>query len=455
MGYRLRSAKYTLESRQKQVYNNNMENKLKWYKLDTSAKIYPAIESIRNPSNFRVSAVLKQPINPNILIEALENVRGRFPYYFVHLKRGLFWSYLEENKAKKIIWKDTQSPCSRIRPSFNNGYLFKVRYFNRRISLDVFHVLTDGYGGMEFLKCLLAEYLWLKGEIKSIDTDFIMDKNEQPQKEECEDAFLNVLESKKDMLPEEKKRSLLGKKSYFKLNDRQISVGKYKVVTGIVSISDLKKISKAHNATITQLIASLYLEALIHLQAIQVKDIKKHKNVSVQIPVNMRNFYPNKCMRNFSLFVIPFVDPRNMKNLDDIIVEVKKFMAEHVTEEHLLTMIEDNCSIAQNFVIRHVPRFFKDYVIRFMNNTTGSTQFSGTLSNLGAVKLPEEMKDKVDYFDFILGPSSHEKCACSVASYKDKAAITFGRTIKSAFIPEYIFAKLVDMGAAVEIKSNY
>ena len=246
-----------------------------------------------------------------------------------------------------------------------------------------------------------------------------------------------------------------GKKSYFKPNDRQISIGKYKVVTGIVPIDDLKKISKAHNATITQLIASLYLESCIHLQAVQVKNVKKHKNVSIQIPVNMRNFYPTKCMRNFSLFVIPFVDPRQIKNLDDIIGEVKKFMKEHVTKEHLITMIEDNCSIAQNFVIRHVPRFFKDYVIRFMNNTTGSTQFTGTLSNLGPVTLPDDMQEKVDYFDFILGPSSHDKCACSISSYNNKATITFGRTIKSAFIPEYIFSKLVDMGAEVEIKSNY
>ena len=109
-----------------------MKTRLKWYRLDTSAKIYPALESIRNPSIFRVSVNLTKTVNPNILIQALENIKDRFPYYNVHIKQGFFWNYLEENTSKLNIWKDTQSPCSRIHPLFNNGYLYKVRYFNKK-----------------------------------------------------------------------------------------------------------------------------------------------------------------------------------------------------------------------------------------------------------------------------------------------------------------------------------
>lgn len=432
-----------------------MKDKLKWYKLDTSAKIYPALESIRNPAIFRVSISLKKTINPNLLLEALDNIKDRFPYYNVHIKRGLFWSYLEQNTLKPFIWKDIQSPCSRIHPHFNHNYLYKIKYFNKRIALETFHALTDGTGAIEFLKCLTAEYLLLKGDVDEIDTNYVMDKNEEPKAEEYEDAFIRVLEENRDKLPDQKKRSLLGKKSFFKLKDRQIPIGKYRVITGIVSVKQLKEASKKHNATITQLIVSIYLEALIHLQAEQEPNVAKHKNVSVQVPVNMRQYYPIKCMRNFSLFVIPFVNPREIKSLDDIIVRVKAFMKEHLTEEHLLTMVEDNCSLAQNFFIRHVPLFIKNLIIRFANNTTGSTQFTGTLSNLGVLKLQDGMMDMIDYVDFILGPSSHQKCSCSMASVKDTATITFGNSIKSTFIPEYIFTQLVKMGVDVEVKSNF
>jgi len=432
-----------------------MRNKLKWYRLDTSAKIYPALESTRNTAIFRVSITLKNTVNPQTLLEALENISERFPYYNVHIKNGLFWSYLEQNLLKHIIWRDTQSPCNRIHPLFNNGYLYKVRYFNKKIALDVFHVLTDGFGATEFLKCLVSEYLLINGDIDEIDTKYVIDKDDIPKDEESEDAFLKVLESQKHLLPKEKKRSLLGKKTFFKLKDKQIAIGKYKIITGVMPVKQLKEISKKYNATITQLIASLYLESLIHLQAKQVKNVKKHKNVAVQVPVNMRQFYPIKCMRNFSLFIIPAIDPREVKSLEDIILKVKEFMSEHLTQEHLLTMVEDNCSIASNFLVKHVPLFLKNVLIRFINNTTGSTQFTGTLSNLGLVRLPENMKESVDFVDFVLGPSTHNKCSCSMASYNDKATITFGRTIKSTFIPEYIFTKLIELGVDVEVKSNY
>jgi len=437
------------------VYNNYMNDKQKWYRLDTSAKIYPALESLRNPSIFRMSATLKETVDPILLKQALENISDRFPYYNVHIKKGLFWSYLERNESEHIIWKDSQSPCRRITPIFNNGYLYKVKYFNKKIALDIFHVLTDGYGAMEFLKCLIAEYLLLKKDITEIDHTYILDKDASVPIEEEEDAFLKVLEEHKDELPEEKKRSLMGKKSYFTLKGKPLPNGTYQVVTGMVSANELKDISKQYNATITQLITSLYLEALIHLQAKNIKNKDKHLNVSVQLPVNMRRFYPKATMRNFALFVIPYINPREIKGFDEIIEEVKSYMKEHLTTEHLLTMVEDNCSIAANFFVRHVPLFLKNIIIRFMNNTAGSTQFTVTLSNLGLVKLPENITEHIDYLDFVLGPTIHNKCTCSMLSFNDKTAISFGKTIKSAFVAEYIFKRLVEMGAKVEVKSNY
>ncbi|MEX1377130.1 MAG: hypothetical protein AB1Z23_06570 [Eubacteriales bacterium] len=432
-----------------------MNNKSKWYRLDTSAKIYPAMESARNPSIFRMSVTLKKAVNPNILLQAAENIKVRFPYYAVKMKKGLFWSYLEQNTSEHIIWKDTQSPCSRIHPMFNNGFLFKIKYFNKRISVDFFHVLTDGYGASQYLKSLVAEYLKLTGDIDEIDGNKVMEKSQQPDEEEHQDAFLNVLEKQKDMLPEEKKRSLFGKNVFFKEKGKSLPVGKYSVVTAIADIKQLKEISKGHDATITQLIASLYAEALIHLQKVQVKDIKKHKNVSVQIPVNMRRFYPTKCMRNFALFIIPPINPREIKSLDDIIQQTKLFMSDHLTTDHLLTMIEDNCSIATNFFVRHVPLFIKNSIVRFISNTSGTTQFSGTLSNIGVLDLPENMKEHIDYADFVLGPTTHNKSSGAMISFGNKAAITFGRSIKSAFIAEHVFTRLVELGVEVTIKSNY
>ncbi|MBN2853423.1 MAG: hypothetical protein JXQ23_11875 [Clostridia bacterium] len=423
-----------------------------WYRLDTSANIYPGIESSRDTAIFRVSLTLKEDVIPSILLQAMENCRKRFPYYNVHLKKGLFWNYLQENHNSFILWPDTPYPCERMYPFLNNGYLYKIKYFNKRIALEVFHVLTDGYGAMEFLKTVLQEYLILSGKLSS-PLHGILHKEEIPPEEEYEDAFLKVLENQKEMTIE-KKRSLFGNKGIYQLHDKLEPHGVYHVVTGVVSVDQLRKAAREHDATITELLAALYMEALIHIQAEQVKVQKNHKEIAIQIPVNMRKYYPYKCMRNFSLFVIPFIDPRKVFNLEDIIVQIKSFLKSHLTSKHLLTMIQDNCSLATNKVVRHIPVDFKNMFISFINNTLGSSQFSGTLTNLGQLSMPDEMAAFIEDATIIAGPSPHGKTTCGIVSYLDHLNITFGRSINDTKVEEYVFTKLVKMGVHVKIKSN-
>ena len=89
----------------------------------------------------------------------------------------------------------------------------------------------------------MSEYLLLKGEVEKIDLTYVMDKNEEPKDEEYEDAFLNVLVNQNHLLGE-KKRSLFGKNTFFKMKDKLIPIGKYQVVSGIVNVDELRQLSK-------------------------------------------------------------------------------------------------------------------------------------------------------------------------------------------------------------------
>lgn len=430
-----------------------MKDKLKWYKLDTSAKIYPAIESTKNPAVFRISLCLKHVIDKDILLQALNDIKDRFPYYNVHLKSGVFWNYLEQNENELLVWPDSPSPCERIYPTFNNGYLYKVKYYNKNITIEFFHGLTDGFGALEFLKCLVNRYLLLCGKIEG-KTKGIFDIDEAPHEEESEDAFIKVLDSLEDPSSINKQRTLFSSHDSFQVTGKPLITGKYKIITGVVSVDDMKKLSKEYGVTVTQLLTALYMEALIHIQAKQVKNKKKHKNISVQIPVNMRKFYPYRCMRNFSLFVIPMINPRKIAKFEDILHEVKSFMDAHLNKEHLLTMIDDNCSIAKNKVVKHVPVGLKKLFIRYIDNTKGSTQFSGTISNFGIVRLPQEIAAHVDNITLFAGPSPHNKYSCGVVGYNDKIYITLGRSIQETYIESHVFKRLVQMGVKVKLKSN-
>ena len=66
-----------------------------WYPLETSAKIYPAIISPRQPSVFRLSCTFNEEIDPDILQTALNVTITRYPGFCMTLKRGAFWFYFE------------------------------------------------------------------------------------------------------------------------------------------------------------------------------------------------------------------------------------------------------------------------------------------------------------------------------------------------------------------------
>ncbi len=105
----------------------------------------------------------------------------------------------------------------------------------------------------------------------------------------------------------------------------------------------------------------------------------------------MRKYYPFKCMRNFSLFVIPEIDPRKINDFEHIVEEIKNYMNTNLSHEHLDKMIIDNCKLAQNPFIAHMPIAIKNMVVKYIDNTMSSSQFTSVISNLGPVKLPEDV----------------------------------------------------------------
>ncbi len=432
---------------------NNSSQDIGWYRLDTSANIYPAIESPRDPAVFRISMRINEKVDEETLKKAAHDIRKRFPYYNVHLHKGLFWNYLEPNENDILIWNDTPSPCERLYRRTNNGHLYKIKYYDQNIAVEFFHVLADGYGATEFAKCLVHRYLYLRGKLPE-KLSGIIDIDETPDKQEYEDAFLDVLE-REENIPDDKDRTLFAKSHTFHTKDRLVPINMYYVVTGVADMSDMKAAAKKYNATVTQLLAALYIEALILMQDKQVKNKNDHKNVAVEIPVNMRKYYPIKSMRNFSLFVIPSVDPREVHSLEDIVAKVKEFMQEHLTHEHLLSMVKDNCSIAKNKLIKHVPVWIKHYIISYLSNTSGKMQFSGTISNLGLIRLPSEMEELVENVQFLLGANPISRRGSAVSGYKGNIYISFGRSVKDSSIERHIFTSLVKMGVKVEVKSNY
>ena len=135
---------------------------IRWDRLDNTAHLFPVIAGESMSNVYRISVMLTELVQPALLQQALNIVLPKFDGFNLRLRQGVFWYYFEENgKPAPRVREESTFPCRFIRQNKNRSYLFRVTYYKYRINLEVFHVLTDGMGGINFLKELTYQYLRL------------------------------------------------------------------------------------------------------------------------------------------------------------------------------------------------------------------------------------------------------------------------------------------------------
>ncbi|MBR2892740.1 MAG: hypothetical protein IKB94_02695 [Clostridia bacterium] len=120
-------------------------NSFDWFKLDNAATIFPGQNSSTWSNVFRLGIQLKKEVDPELIDKALENVLKRIPCFNVRIRSGFFWHYFEKNPESIKSRPDVRNYCYRIKFKEDKGFLFRVFYLGKRISIDVYHALSDGY----------------------------------------------------------------------------------------------------------------------------------------------------------------------------------------------------------------------------------------------------------------------------------------------------------------------
>ena len=422
------------------------KQKLHWLKLDNAAKIYPAAKRKGWINFFRLSATLCEDVDPAILQSALNTVHRRFPSILARLRHGLFWYYLEEMASPPTIREE--GPCPLIVEGKENlsKCAIRVIYYKNRIAVEYFHSITDGTGGMIFLKSLVAEYLKQRyGAIIPYSND-ILDPSDSVKKEELEDCFPKFEGRVARPRSDSRTYKLKGTKKIGKFLD---------LTVGTLDAGELISISHEYDVSVTEFLCAVMLKALIEHQNAHVPKISRQKPVKVLIPVNLRRLYGAVTLRNFSQYVTPGIDPRlGTYTLKELATAVHHHMGEEVTPQKMSARIKVNTDAEKSLLARIPPLFLKNIVMRLVYDSVGETTSCLNISNLGLVRLPEEMEKYVDRFDFIIGPPASTPNNCSVASYKGKVYINFIRNIKEAELERLFFTTLVKLGLHVNIQSN-
>ncbi len=423
-----------------------MDEHKRWMKLDNAGKIYPAAKRRNWKALFRLSATLTETIDPEILAQAQQATLARFPSFALQLKSGVFWYYLEQNEGGPAIRPDGAYPCAAMDFKENNNFMFRVLYHQQRIAVEIFHALTDGSGGLCFLKTLVAEYLRLKyGAMIPRDSE-ILDCTLAPPPDEIEDAFLKYARNSA--------RSRQEPDAYY-LQGTDEPEGFVHIVTALIPAAAVLARAREKQVSLTEYLTAALIMAIDQLQRHNVPRERRYKPVKVSVPINLRNFYPSHTMRNFASYVIPGIDPRyGVYSFDEVLSAVHHYMRAEVTEKLLNAKISTNVRAENSTVLRLTPLFLKNIAMKVAFYRVGDRKSTTTLSNLGAVTLPQEMADFVTRMDFILGPLSRNKVVCGALSYQGLLTLNFTRTIQESMLERTFLRYLVKQGIPVKVESN-
>ncbi len=225
------------------------------------------------------------------------------------------------------------------------------------------------------------------------------------------------------------------------------------IINGILSASEVKKVAKTYHVTITEYLNAVLLYALLQKQ--ESENPHRLLPVRIAMPVNLRRFFPSKTLRNFITMIYPSVDPRlGEYSFEEIVLHVHNYMQYYINEKFLRGDITTNAATQRHPLIRIVPLFLKDFVVRLFYTRVQDKNSSAGLTNMGALKVPEDMAPYLERFDICMGQPFSSRTNCAIISFQDALTIGFASSIKEADVERYFFRRLVKDGIHVTIESN-
>ena len=407
---------------------------------------HPAAISEWSPDVYRVFVTLRAPIRVSALEEALQTVFPRFPYFQVHLRRGLFWYYLQRDDEIPEIHPLSSVPVSIMPAGRGIRHLLRVQARGATIAVDFSHVLTDGAGAIRFLGTLATQYLLLLG-IRIDSWEPFLDPRESPSPGEYEDAYNRYFEGGLPAPPE--------LSSAYHLP--QAAQPRCRVITGRSPLSGMLDLARGHGVSLTEFLAALYMHSLAQIRASSGggKHAAGSAVLRIEVPVDMRRFYQTETMRNFSLYVSPELDlSLGAYSLDDIIQRVHHSMSMQVDRRELARQIARNVRVEHNPLVRIMPLFLKDLLFLYLRERFGETPYSGVLSNLGKIVIPRDIEPYVESFGVILGPNPSMKTNCAMLSFRDDLYVNFNSVIESRELERLFFTHIAKSGVPVNVSER-
>ena len=420
--------------------------KLRWLRLDNAAKIYPAARRQNWSNVFRVSVTLSEKVDTAVLQSALDVTARRFPSLAARLRKGVFWYYLQELDHAPAISEEWSYPLAQMSAEEVRRCAFRVIAYENRIAVELFHSLTDGNGALVFLKTLTAEYLQQKYGVYIPAEDGVLGRLEEPTEEELEDSFQKYAGN----APASRKGN-----DAWRFWGTPEKNGRVNLTCFRIPVDQALKLSHQYGVTLTVFMSAVIMQALQQLQKQKVPDVRRRKPIKVLIPINLRRLFPSRSLRNFVLYTTPeLMTSLGEYSFREICQVVHHWMALENTPKQMSKLIETNVSTERMLIVRLMPLFIKNIVMKAVFDSVGERKSCLSISNLGAVKIPDAMKPYVERMDFILGVQATAPYNCGILSYDGTMYVNFIRSIREPELENAVRRVLEELGMEFQVEGN-
>lgn len=410
-----------------------MQNRY-WSKLDNVAIIFPSARYQSDTHVFRFSCNLYEAVEEEALTRATEEMLDRFPFYRSVLKRGLFWYYLDESDVRPVVHEENKPPCAAIYFAGEYQLLFEVTYYKNRINLEVFHVLTDGTGAIQFFTELITRYMTIAHGLEGV-RGALDASTEQMQS----DAFIKHYNE--EIHSRRKKSATSHRLKGVRFPDNRLSL-----ISARMNVRDVLDEAHKHGVSMTTFLCAAMMNSI--REQMSLRELKKP--ITACVPVNLRNHFESKTMRNF--FITTYV-PYSYEPGDDFSTVVKKVDAA-IKKNLSPSLLEEGMNallaLENRLISKIVPLFIKNIALNLAYRADQKRR-TFTISNVGVIRMPEEIEGYIESFDVF---SSTNQAVMTVVSFRDVLSIN----ITSPFVNrDYLRAfirSLTKAGVAIELSTN-
>jgi NRPS condensation-like uncharacterized protein len=343
------------------------------------------------------------------LQQAVDDLMHRLPFLSGRLRRGFFEHYHE------ILVDPPRIVPTRTGHTFSayfetgTGHVLRILCGERHFTVETLHSICDGRGLTKIVSLLLVRYF----EILGIPTESagLIDWSAAPRPEESEDAFaryadLETTDSRTRLTSTPAERPAY-----------HCDCSRPTPARSVTQRFDLAKVSaaaKTYDASISEYVLAHIFRAIAQDRAVR----GSKEPIVASVPIDCRGFFPSETYRNF-VSDTPIVMPET----EEFGVMVQQLREQFAKIDADLVHRDINASQKLRTNTHFVPRVAKKPIGRMLVRSD-RRRLTTTFSNLGLIKLPKEVEERIEMLEFVLRSQAGRAYSFACIAVGDTLALT-------------------------------